>query len=239
VYLKHLYLVAAALLAIASQPTAALAATFGFETINGGQAASQFKVEVIDAGDNGDGQDVVGFKFTNTGAIQSSITDIYFQDGLWYESMIDPIESSAGVSFSQGAKPENLPAGKSITPIFYTTVFYTADSDSPTSKNGVNNFTPGSDPALQEYVTIKWVLQPGQTYEKLLAAISAHEVRIGIHVQAFADGSSASYIAPAGVSPPLPTVPTVPEPLSLAFWGAFGCLGLLNARRRLRSSCRS
>jgi hypothetical protein len=205
---------------------------FGFETINGGQAESQFKVEVIDLGVTTSGQDIVGFKFTNVGPIQSSITDIYFQDGLWYDSMIDPIKSSAGVSFSQEASPGNLPAGKSITPIFYTTVYYTADSNSPTAKNGVNNFAPGSDPATQEWVTIEWILKSGQTYEKLLAAISAEEVRIGIHVQGFADKSSASYTAPTGATPSPPPPPVVPEPLSLAIWGAFGGLGLLFARRR-------
>jgi hypothetical protein len=111
-YSRPLMNVALALLAVISQADAARAEIFGFEAINGGPAKSQFTVEVTYLGTHTSGPsiglDIVGFKFTNTGPVQSSITDIYFQDGLWYGSLLG-IEQSAGVDFAPGATPAHLP----------------------------------------------------------------------------------------------------------------------------------
>ena len=74
---------------------------------------AQLSVEVIDLGSQ------VQFDFMNSGAIDSSIADVYFDDGTLagIATLIDAddgIGGDPGVDFSEGASPSNLPAGASI-----------------------------------------------------------------------------------------------------------------------------
>ncbi len=169
---------------------------YGFTTINGGPAADQFSVDVT-AGSSA-GQAV--FTFHNIGPIQSSITDIYFQDGTLLG--VASISSSAGVDFSAPATPGDLPGGNSINPPFVTTRDFSMDSNPKnpgTMNNGVNNYT---GTGLQEWVSITFDLINGKTYTDTIAALESGALRIGLKVQGFANGASYSYINGGGNNVP-------------------------------------
>jgi hypothetical protein len=133
----------------------------------------------------GPGANQATFRFVNTGPNASSITDIYFDDGslLGLASIAD---SGAGVDFSQFASPPNLPAGNDCTPDFEVTAGFLADSNPPTQPNGVN--------APAEWLDITFNLQGGQTFDDVVAELGTGALRIGIHVQGFANGGSESFI---------------------------------------------
>lgn len=204
----------AGLVISSSEFSPAQAVTFGFSSITNNKVAdaatgeSQLFVDVTDAGNN-----QVLFKFTNVGPNASSITGIYFDDGslLGIASIAD---NGAGVNFSTGATPGDLPGGNSISPQFETTAGFLADSDEPVQPNGVN---PG------EFVSILFDLQAGKTFADTLTALQTPDfspngldLRIGVHVQGFEGGGSESF-----VNNPQP----VPEPASMLGIMAFGALG--------------
>lgn len=170
-------------------------------------------VEVIDSGSN-----QVTFKFTNTSS--SSLTDVYFDDGtlLGISSISD---SGAAVSFSKESSPPNLPGGNYLNPDFKTTEGFSADSDPPTSKNGV---TSG------EWLKIIFDLKSGKNYQSVIDALALPngggpgDLRIGLHVQSFTDGGSASFV---NVATPIPEAETYAMMLV-----GLGLIGFTVLRRR-------
>lgn len=159
------------------------------------------------------GSDQVLFTFTNTGPENSSICDVYFDDGsLFGIASIDNI--SPGVLFSRPATPENLPGGNEIDPAFVTTADFYADSDSPTQPNGVN---PG------EYVAILFDLQTGQTSDNVLAQLGTGALRIGIHVQGYDSGENEGFVN---------NDTPVPIPASVLLLGS-GLIGLAGFKRKI------
>ena len=179
----------------------AQAVTYSFTRVTANNVANstageaQLSVDVTSAGAN-----QVLFQFRNNGLLAMSICDVYFDDGTLLG--IASIINGPGVAFSQGAKPGNLPGGNNID--FGTTAGFLADSDSPVQPNGVN---PG------ETVGILFNLIGGQTFNDTINALNMSlaspgvdvygGLRIGIHVQGFANGGSESFVN----GPPRTNVP--------------------------------
>lgn len=171
---------------------------------NAGAGQSQLSVDVT----AGPGANQVLFTFKNVGALAMSITDVYFDDGTLLG--IASINNTVGVDFSQGASPGNLPGGSAPTINFSATAGFIADSNPPAQPNGVN---PG------ETLGILFNLIGGQTFADTINAMNLSlanpgvdvngGLRIGIHVQGFANGGSESFIN--GRPPTGPGTTPVPD----------------------------
>jgi len=173
------------------------------------------------------GTDAISFTFYNNVGETSSITDIYVTgtDGL----LLTPGEitdQSAGVDFSVGADPANLPVGTSYD--FYATAG--ADSNPPVWENGINQ--------TGEYVTWTFALASGVTYDDVIAAINSGELSIGLRAPGYS-GGSASFINTCSIAgcSTSPSIDTAAIPLPASLWlmlGAMGGLALLSrfVRRR-------
>jgi len=175
------------LLATTVMVGAAKADMYGFYNITGNSATNAAIGEAqlrVDVSDLGGGQ--VYFEFMNLGPLASSITDVYFDDS---NNDSNPLASLAsitngsGVSFSNGASPSNLPGGNTIVPAFSAN--FDLDSNAPTSSNGVNP---------NETLGLTFNVANGVTFGDLIDELDAATLRIGIHVQAFANGGSEAFV---------------------------------------------
>lgn len=197
--------------------------TFGFDNITNndpGDAAIGEAQLFVTVSDFGVGQ--VLFTFTNIGPLASSITDVYFDngssDGSLYgiAGLIDSDDGIGGdpdVDFTPPATPSNLPGGLSLSPVFTTTQLFSADADSPVGINGVNP---------DQWLGVIFNLQDGNFLVDVLADLESAQLRIGIHVQAFAGEGSEGFI-----NPPVP----IPAPGAVAL-GAMGLAAVAWVKRR-------
>ena len=155
--------------------------------------------------------DQVLFRFYNIGPWSSVITAIYFdQPGLspLFQG-IAAIYGMTGVAFSVGGNPSNLPGGNSLSPQFQADFRATADRPPPT--NGVG---PG------EAVGLALTLENNVDWDTVIGALDSAALRVGLHVQSFPNGSSASFVNDG----------VVPEPAAILLVGSV----LLILGRRLR-----
>jgi hypothetical protein len=130
------------------------------------------------------------FTFINVGTIQSHIGDINFDWGTGTALDFDSFSFTGEVIFSVGARPRNLPGGKTIA----FTADWSTDADCPTGtgKNGIDNFT-GS--GTQDTLTIAFT---GSTFGDIISALDNGTYRIGLHLQGLTDGKSESYVSGGG-----------------------------------------
>lgn len=165
------------------------------------------------------------FKFSNAGPAASSITQIYFQDlgnALLNIATNGIADSGAGVSFSVATGNLNLPGGNSITPNF--TEEFGIKADNPVQPNGVN---PG------EWVSVLFNLNSGKTLQNVFNDLGNGPLRVGFHVQGFANGGSEAFVNLAQPVVP-PPVQSVPEPATLVGLGLVA--GALATSRRRKAS---
>lgn len=176
---------------------------------------ANLRVEVSDPGEQ-----KVRFTFFNDSDV-SSLTRVYFGDGplLGIDRIFD---SGQGVSFTQYASPANLPGGNSLTPDFRSSRGFSADSDPSVNANGVQR---------SEWLAVDFILKDGMTFVDVQTALTLPKggewLRIGTHVQSFADGHGESFVN-------VPTsVTLVPEPETYAMMLAgLGLLGFAARRRK-------
>ena len=171
------------------------------------------------------GEDYAHFKFYNVGPLPSSITDIYIDDGvlctlLYIIDKDDPPPGygDPGVDFSIGATPGNLPDGQYADPPFVATKRFSMDSDPPVQPWGINQ---------GEALEAVYSIQPGKNAYDVAQEITAGTLRIGYHVQAFQDGSSASFVNHQQ---------QIPEPSTVLLLG-LGGLALIKKLKKRQNNC--
>lgn len=154
------------------------------------------------------------FQFSNLSAIESVISEIYFQDtqGLVanYEILNDL--NAGTVLFEEGANPANLPGGQDYS---FTTSFAT-EADNPSPKWGVS-----PNETLNIYLT----LNQGVAVATLVDSLNSQGFRIGAHVISIAGGESDSFLSGGGGGA------AAPEPGTMALM-ASGLIGGWLVRRR-------
>jgi len=118
-------------------------------------------VEVTEGGSNR-----ALFMFTNTGPEACSITDVFFADGDLFGTDVD-IESSPGVSFTEGSSPPILSGAPQD---FKTSQFFSADSVEPPPDNGVEAGYP------VEWLRILFNLQSDREFDEVLTELGSEVV---------------------------------------------------------------
>jgi hypothetical protein len=214
--------------------SSAHAKTYYFENITNnsttdlGGIGGQLSMDVTDASaaTTCTATDCVDFQFFNAVGADSSITDVYWDDGgddgpNLLADLID-ISSTAGVSFSQPASPSDLPGGNNADPDFVTTADLSVDSDSPmVAANGVD--------AAGESLTVQFALLPTFDFDDVIAALDSFALRVGLHVQSIVGdacvGGEPDDCSDSYVSIPIP-------PALLLFGTGLAGLGFLSRRRR-------
>lgn len=177
--------------------------------VNGAAMASQLSVDVSDAGGG-----LMSFLFKNIGSIGGSIANVYFDDDAGVLTGISSVINGAGVGFSVGGSPTDLPSGGTVG----FSSDYTASADPPPSSNGVE---PG------EELTLLMSIAGGSGASDVLTAMSAGTLRLGMHVISIEQPGGGD-VSESFVNDPPGTIIPLPTGAGLAATG----LALLGVRRR-------
>jgi len=191
--------------------------SFGNITNNGGvNIAAQLSVDVTDAGGGN-----VDFHFVNNVGIQSSVAEVYFDDGNPPVNLFSGfILSQNGATFTYGsASPGDLPGGNSLADPFEVSLGFLADK-------GAGNPSGGLDTAA-DFLTIRFSLNGGITFADVIAAMNSGALRVGMHVISIDGDFSDGFVTCPDCGPPPPGVP-----LPSAFAAGLAGLGLVAGRRR-------
>lgn len=158
------------------------------------------------------------FAFSNGAGVQSSITDIYFDQAATavFSSIEYHSASGAGVVFDNQAAPTHLPSGRDIG------FFADYSSDSSVRKGGVVGNGVNSSGELVDSLGL-WA--NAANFNGLLAALASDDFRVGLHIQAIGgQGVSDSYVNQLN-----------PVPLPAAAWlfasALFGFVVVANRRK--------
>lgn len=162
--------------------------------------------------------DQVLFTFHNIGPEQAVIKQVFFEEGVL--GGLASIVNSAGVLFTQDTNAGNLPGGNSLSPTF--TEAFSATASSPPPTNGVNN-----TPTDSETLGLLFDLASGATFGDVLAGLAGDTFRVGLHVIAFSNGGSESFIN----GPPETVVPE-PATAALVVLGTVAMAGIRRSRIR-------
>ena len=210
--------VATGALALGVAASSAQAVTVGFVGINPDQQnlSGQLSVDVTQLGGPGSN---VQFVFRNNVGIASNVSEIYFDwtTGLFSPTIVSISENNAGLNFSPGGSPPDLPEGNTISFAQDTRV----SADNPSPQNGINS--------ANDALTI--VLDPTSANFVLTDLIGA--LRIGLHVQAIGTGGGSDSYVTNPITPGTFSVPPVPLPGAVWLFGtALAGLGALKLKRR-------
>lgn len=157
---------------------------FGVEGISNNAIFSTQAGESQLSVDVSSGSGTVIFTVSNaSGGATSSIANVYFDDLAVALLGSVTITNGAGVAFSSGGSPSDLPSGNLVG--FQSERDFAANNPKPT--NGIN---PG------ESLILTFNLINGATYASVLSAMNNGSLRVGMHVIAFANGESESFITP-------------------------------------------
>lgn len=137
----------------------------------------------------------VSFDVSNSGPLDFSIANIYFDDAnSLFTGAIAITDAPPAVDFSVGGSPTSLPSGGTAVPAFSSD--YTASANNPKPSRGVN---------AGESVLLTLTLGGGNDFDDVADAIASNDLRVGMHAISFPNGSSEGFVSFH-----------VPEPSSLA-----------------------
>jgi hypothetical protein len=171
------------------------------------------------------GSDKVKFEFTNSGAVQSSVTELYFFDGDLLETAPAPSISGTGVTFTNNADLKGVPNNFKNAIPKAASVFFNAEG-------GTGNVSSLDNSPATDMLSIVFTLKPQVDFQTIINALSnpapgvaKGDLYVGLHVQRLEGTPGSVFMVNTNV---------VPEP---GFYGALalGLSGLYLAVRRRRA----
>ena len=184
-------------------------------------AGAQFSASFYD---NKNG--TVTFDFKNTGSIQSTIANIYFQDGPFVQVTPIIVNVTNDVNWVPGSNPGSPPG----LPNFNTDVQFNTSAANPKPADGINNFNSATDSGFADELRLTFQYCPNVTFADVEQAVTSGKLAIAFHVINYADGGSVTFLGHGDSGGP--GGGQNPTPLPRAAWAGLPLLGLVALRRR-------